>query len=123
MKDMIDRQAAIDALRTCYDTEAITHTNGNEYIDYDQALDLINTLPSAQPERKRGRWTLIGMKKYKTVGRTPDQKEVLLEKEWRREEKIQCSCCGEITMLDYSITYQFCPHCGADMREDNHETD
>jgi len=47
---LIDKQAVIDALRTCYDTEAITYTNGNEYIDYDQALDLINTLPSVQQE-------------------------------------------------------------------------
>ena len=51
--DTISRKAAIDALRTCYDTEAITHTNGNEYIDYDQALDLINTLPSAQPDEEK----------------------------------------------------------------------
>ena len=50
MNDLISRQAAIDALRTCYDTETITYTNGNEYIDYDQALDLINNLPSAQPD-------------------------------------------------------------------------
>ena len=48
--DMISRQAAIDVLRTCYDTEAITYTNGKEYIDYDQALDLMENLPSAQPE-------------------------------------------------------------------------
>lgn len=41
---------AIEALRTCYDTEAITYTNGNEYIDYDQALDLLNSLQPAQPE-------------------------------------------------------------------------
>lgn len=114
MKDLIERQDAIDAIKKC--------RNGPYMPDmwYDGmncALRCLYKLPSAQPERKRGRWTLIGMKKYKTVGRTPDQKEVLLEKEWRREEKIQCSCCGEITMLDYSITYQFCPHCGADMRE------
>ena len=51
-QDTISRQAAIDALRTCYDTEAITYTNGNEYISYDQALDLIDELPSAQPERR-----------------------------------------------------------------------
>ena len=48
--DLIDRQDAIDALRTCYDTEAVTYTNGNEYISYDQALDLIETLPSAQQD-------------------------------------------------------------------------
>lgn len=53
MHDPIERQAAIEALRTCYDTEAITYTNGNEYISYDQALDLINELPFAQPELVR----------------------------------------------------------------------
>lgn len=50
MLDLIDRQAAIDALRTCYDTEAMTYTNGNEYINYDQALDLIEALPPAEPK-------------------------------------------------------------------------
>ena len=49
-QEAISRQAAIDALRTCYDTEAVTYTNGNEYISYDQALDLIGELPSVQPE-------------------------------------------------------------------------
>lgn len=114
MKDLIDRQAAIDAI----DSVLVEDESCKVWFKL-----AVKNLPPTQPERKRGRWTLIGMKKYKTVGRTPDQKEVLLEKEWRREEKIQCSCCGKITMLDYSITYQFCPHCGADMREDNHETD
>ena len=50
--DFISRQEAIDSLRTCYDTEAVTYTNGNEYISYDQALELIEKLPSAQPERR-----------------------------------------------------------------------
>ena len=48
--DLIRRQDAIDALRTCYDTEAVTYTNGNEHIDYDQALDLLDSLPSVEPE-------------------------------------------------------------------------
>lgn len=130
MDDLISRQEAIKHLKKRLIETAINNVGAIARCDsiFEDTADnrigpWLNELPSAQPERKRGRWTLIGMKKYKTVGRTPDQKEVLLEKEWRREEKIQCSCCGEITMLDYSITYQFCPHCGADMREDNHETD
>lgn len=111
MKDMIDRQAAIDALRTCYDTEAITHTNGNEYIDYDQALDLINTLPSAQPERKRGRW-IYGEDNLGT-GRDG----------WF------CSECGHFELWDYSADMKsaelnlpnYCPNCGADMRGETDE--
>lgn len=104
-------------------SDAISRHGVSAWLDnmgYSKLADAVmdkDRFPSVQPERKRGKWTLIGMKMYKTVGRTPDQKEVLLEKEWRREEKIQCSRCGKLTMLDYSITYQFCPHCGADMRE------
>lgn len=121
MNDLIDRQKMIDLIED--DSSNGVYSCFASYKDAQKFKQKVMDLSPTQPERKRGRWTLIGMKKYKTVGRTPDQKEVLLEKEWRREEKIQCSCCGEITMLDYSITYQFCPHCGADMREDNHETD
>ena len=51
--DLIRRDDAVDALRTCYDTETITYSNGNEYIDYDQALDLMGKLPSAEPESTR----------------------------------------------------------------------
>ena len=58
-KTIIYLEDAIEALRTCYDTETITYTNGNEYIDYDQALDLINALPSAQSERKKGEWIKV----------------------------------------------------------------
>ena len=36
--DNISRQAAIDALRTCYDTETVTMDNGDEYINYGDAV-------------------------------------------------------------------------------------
>ena len=48
--DTISRQAAIEALRTCYDTETITMDNGDEYINYGDAVGEIEQLPSAQPE-------------------------------------------------------------------------
>ena len=51
MKDLIERQAAIDALRTCYDTETISMDNGDEYINYGDAVGEIEHLPSAQPEQ------------------------------------------------------------------------
>ena len=50
MEQLILRQAAIDALRTCYDTETITMDNGDEYINYGDAVGEIEQLPSAQPE-------------------------------------------------------------------------
>ena len=56
MEQLILRQAAIDALRTCYDTETITMDNGDEYINYGDAVGEIEQLPTIQP--KRGKWIL-----------------------------------------------------------------
>ena len=46
--DCISRQSAIDALRTCYDTETITMDNGDEYINYGDAVGEIEQLPPIQ---------------------------------------------------------------------------
>ena len=51
----IDRQAAIEALRTCYDTKTISMDNGDEYINYGDAVGEIEQLPTAQP-----RWIPCG---------------------------------------------------------------
>ncbi len=51
MDKLISQQAAIDALRTCYDTETVTMDNGDEYINYEDAVGEIEQLPSAQPVR------------------------------------------------------------------------
>ena len=48
-------------------------------------------LPVVEPERKRGKWTVTSL-------------------------FIKCSECGEPFML---IPQNYCPHCGADMREEN----
>ena len=34
----------------------------------------------------------------------------------RNEYRLQCSVCGKITMVDGGIVYEYCPHCGSDMR-------
>ena len=47
--ETIYRQDALEALRTCYETERIDYTNGNEYINYEQAVHEFEHLPSAQP--------------------------------------------------------------------------
>ena len=74
MDDLISKQSVLDALRTCYDTETITMDNGDEYINYGDAVGEIERLPSAQPkllqpwevlvaqavlpQPKRGKWIL-----------------------------------------------------------------
>jgi len=49
MSDPIERQDALDALRTCYDTNLVVLDNGDELIHYGDAVGAIETLPSAQP--------------------------------------------------------------------------
>ena len=100
MDDLISRQAAIEALRTCYDTETISMDNGDEYIDYDQALDLINTLPSAQPERKVGKWHITDAYPHNVY--CPVCHKKFAQTHWAVWE-------------DGSLPRNFCPNCGADM--------
>ena len=56
MSELISRQAAIDALRSCYDTETVTMDNGDEYIHYGDAVGEIEQLPPAQTEPNLDEW-------------------------------------------------------------------
>ena len=100
VNDCISRQAAIDALRT-HERKASHKWFDNQLdIEWNNAIDIccydIEDLPSAQPERKRGKW-----KPY-------------------RCDMYECSECGYIytELTDrHRCGANFCPHCGADMRE------
>ena len=96
IRDTIDRQAAIDAPRTCYDTETITMDNGDEYINYGDAVGEIEQLPSAQP--KMGRWE-----------RHYSRPNVYADLCWH------CSECGYRSSDNWAYKFNFCPHCGAKM--------
>ena len=84
-EDTISRQAAIDAVRTYYD---------DEYALADSIEELIEKLPSAQPEWKRGKWEIYVISMFDGEG-------------------CRCSECG----LEGVPYWDFCPNCGANMRE------
>lgn len=81
--DMISRQAAIDALHAHLMYRMGTESNKKRLDEW------INSLPSAQPERKAGEWT----------------------------DDNACPFCGFQPWYERDIhTLSFCPNCGADMR-------
>ena len=103
MSDLIDRQAAIDALHMHLMYRMGTDSNKKRLDDW------INSLPSAQPERKKGSWNVI------------------------QGNIVVCSECGMLApksmtgcLLNRHLEpnrTNFCPNCGADMRGEKHETD
>jgi hypothetical protein len=102
--DTINRQAAIEALTE--NKEMINAVLDSLTLDYNtrryqeqrrgqinEDIETIKELPSAQPERKKGKWireSLVTNYPYK------------------------CSACIKYTRA----MYDFCPNCGADMREE-----
>ena len=96
MNDLISREAAIDAVRTYYD---------DEYALADSIEELIEKLPSAQPERKKGKWI--------------EEDDGWDGVYWRCSE-----CDGAFCLVDGTPKeneYNFCPNCGADMRGEDDE--
>ena len=90
MDDLISRQDAIDKVEML----------AKKYFDHPVILrsvrDMIEELPSAQPERKTGKWILD-------------------------DEYIDCSACrhekwSRVPYESLVKRFNFCPNCGADMR-------
>ena len=86
--DLISRQAAIDAI-SCNIT--ITGRQNAELVaaTIGSFADRIKALPTAQPERKKGKWI-------------------------PKNDRWHCSLCDGIAPK--GIRWEFCPNCGADMR-------
>ena len=90
--DTISRQAAIDAaLEAADDWDGGCNKSRDKYI-----TSALIELPSAQPERKAGKWI----------------KEPYLNDTWI----IRCSNCMRLGMIGSGKGFNYCPHCGADMR-------
>jgi hypothetical protein len=92
MSDLISRNALCEF---CLNTKDRT-VDANDIMRF----------PSAEPERKKGKW------EEKQVIDDPDHGIP----EW---QSAKCSVCGKYLTtpyLYYFDNYKFCPHCGADMR-------
>lgn len=95
MSDLISRQAAIDAVRASYDEILDFKSTGRTVAD--SVEDILTALPSAQPEPKEGHWIEGGI--YRDV--------------------IECNCseCGQLMTTAATVRMNYCPRCGARMKE------
>ena len=94
--DTISRKAAIDAIDKLM--VSIPTVGGKDLMDdvnriRAEDISVIKRLPSAQPERKRGKWEIYVISMFDGEG-------------------CRCSECG----LEGVPYWDFCPNCGADMR-------
>ena len=89
MDDLISRQDAIDKI-TEYGSGNVTCMSVGEL------KRRIEQLPSAQPERKKGKWVIYDGDWLKTM--------------------FKCSECGAMIDINEKDRNFFCYHCGADMR-------
>ena len=106
MDDLISRQAAIDALAK--NMPSLTTPDGCGQFDHDiyvtdeayvDCMQIIHDMPSAQPERKKGKWH---------------------RRFYPQIEMMVCSECQEEFSYDAETgirDYNYCPNCGADMKE------
>ena len=109
MRSLIYKDEVLDTLQTCLDTDVIPYGKGENYIRYEQAVYEINKLQnknelfgfSEQLERKKGVW--IPQNHNKTNGMVSTAVYYYPK----------CSVCGQ-----YANYTNFCPNCGADMREE-----
>ena len=84
MSDLIRREDLVKELNAQFAVGDITREIAN---------DILNHIPSAEPEQKKGNW-------------------IVKEEDWRKQlEWDECSECGFTTTKQYN----FCPNCGADM--------
>ena len=98
--DLIKRQDAIDALKEhralyCDNTpdsfSKLSYAEKSRVDELDTAIATLVNLPSAQPERKKGKW----------INRS-------LNILYPAFERYTCSVCGK-----HSYSYDFCPNCGS----------
>lgn len=105
MKDLIDRQAAIDNLLSI--NEVVPK---NKLIDKNDAVKMLVRLPSAQPERCED---CRNFNKARLLITQPERKKgkwiIVTDSRGRHAE---CPYCGE---WEYHSNQKFCGECGAKM--------
>lgn len=99
MDDLISRKEAIDRIKGWFETDKHYHPySKGKTIPTCEVMDILERVPSAQPQRNKGKWVTI------SDGHV---------------DVVKCDQCGKMTD-DIS---NYCPNCGAEMENGNGKTD
>ena len=108
MGDLVYREAAIIALLEKGQKSRRYKLGEFWELNFDEIREALATVPSAEPERKTGKWE----RRNTYHG---DDTSGFVDPDWR------CSECGGQANVNvwsmYDLT-DFCPHCGVDMRKE-----
>lgn len=109
--DLISRQAAIDL----FPNDALGWDTKGGYVAPHLVRRMIEELPSAQPERKHGKWVEKHhfMRFFKHPRAYNDEESAI--EEW---QSCRCSVCGRYDTRPYMYYFDepnYCSYCGADM--------
>lgn len=104
--DYISREAAIETVKF-YEAECDP---------IPRAIDSLEQVPAADVRPVvHAHWNLVGKQMVINLANAREQYSELGYPH-RNILQVQCDKCRLITMVDESIRYDYCPHCGADMR-------
>lgn len=109
-----DDMRLIDA--DALDWERIEHEHGARHEAVVDCEQMVEKAPTIDPVR-HGRW-IVGTKRKFIDLENADRQYKELGYPHRSYANMICSCCRMTTMVDDTIKYDYCPHCGAKMDEE-----
>lgn len=92
------------------------YSNGIEFVPIFRMQQWFDHVKHSRPDDLRpvGKWEDAGKQMLINLENAREQYSVLGYPH-RTELKRRCSVCRKITLVDSSIEYKYCPHCGAVM--------
>lgn len=116
MERLIDKGQLSERLNTLYEISSLGDEYNQGWRDAIEAVfSEIDDMPTGG--RESGHWIFGLIKTHIVLEDCKEQMETLGYVH-RNYINIRCSKCRKVTIVDSSVRYTYCPHCGADMHKE-----